>query len=152
MLRKPGFFACLHLSNHPFYTYYDVIYPSITHHFSSINYGVTDHPSTNAPPSHIHIHTHTHTYTHTHTHTHTHTPSRYTIEISRVSAGNWVLIEGVDSAMVKTATITSTETDDDGTPEADIFRPLKFDTLSTLKIAVEPVSGGSVLEGFVAGV
>lgn len=62
--------------------------------------------------------------------------ARYNIEVSRVPAGNWVLIEGVDSAMVKTATITTLH----GNEQAEIFRPLKFDTLSALKIAVEPVN------------
>jgi hypothetical protein len=32
---------------------------------------------------------------------------RYRIEVNRVSAGNWVLIEGVDESIVKTSTITS---------------------------------------------
>lgn len=32
--------------------------------------------------------------------------SRYHIEVNRVPAGNWVLIEGVDQPIVKTATIT----------------------------------------------
>ena len=32
--------------------------------------------------------------------------SRYRIELNRVPAGNWVLIEGVDQPIVKTATIT----------------------------------------------
>lgn len=31
---------------------------------------------------------------------------RYKIEVNRVPAGNWVLIEGVDEPIVKTATIT----------------------------------------------
>ena len=31
---------------------------------------------------------------------------RYRIELNRVPAGNWVLIEGVDQPIVKTATIT----------------------------------------------
>lgn len=31
---------------------------------------------------------------------------RYHIEVNRVPAGNWVLIEGVDQPIVKTATIT----------------------------------------------
>lgn len=30
---------------------------------------------------------------------------RYRIELNRVPAGNWVLIEGVDQSIVKTATI-----------------------------------------------
>ena len=31
---------------------------------------------------------------------------RYRIELNRVPAGNWVLIEGIDQPIVKTATIT----------------------------------------------
>ncbi|XP_065176725.1 116 kDa U5 small nuclear ribonucleoprotein component-like [Sycon ciliatum] len=62
--------------------------------------------------------------------------ARYNIEVNRVPAGNWVLIEGLDAPIVKTATITSI-TDSD---EAEIFRPLRFNTLSTVKIAVEPVN------------
>ncbi|EDO37021.1 predicted protein [Nematostella vectensis] len=60
--------------------------------------------------------------------------ARYNIEVNRVPAGNWVLIEGVDQPIVKTATITEVQ----GSEEAYIFRPLKFNTCSTIKIAVEP--------------
>jgi len=63
--------------------------------------------------------------------------ARYKIEVNRVPAGNWVLIEGIDAAIVKTATITSTGKD---AVQAQIFRPLQFDTRSTVKIAVEPVN------------
>lgn len=31
---------------------------------------------------------------------------RYHVEVNRVPAGNWVLIEGVDQPVVKTSTIT----------------------------------------------
>ena len=31
---------------------------------------------------------------------------RYKVEVNRVPAGNWVLIEGVDEPIVKTSTIT----------------------------------------------
>uniref|UniRef100_A0A8D1EE05 116 kDa U5 small nuclear ribonucleoprotein component n=1 Tax=Sus scrofa TaxID=9823 RepID=A0A8D1EE05_PIG len=62
--------------------------------------------------------------------------SRYHIEVNRVPAGNWVLIEGVDQPIVKTATITEPR----GNEEAQIFRPLKFNTTSVIKIAVEPVN------------
>uniref|UniRef100_A0A8C2SEG9 116 kDa U5 small nuclear ribonucleoprotein component n=1 Tax=Capra hircus TaxID=9925 RepID=A0A8C2SEG9_CAPHI len=47
--------------------------------------------------------------------------ARYHIEVNRVPAGNWVLIEGVDQPIVKTATITEPR----GNEEAQIFRPLK---------------------------
>jgi U5 small nuclear ribonucleoprotein component len=55
--------------------------------------------------------------------------------VNRVPAGNWVLIQGIDASIVKTATITSVNHNDD----AHTFRSLKFDTLATVKIAVEPV-------------
>ncbi len=51
-------------------------------------------------------------------------------------AGNWVLIEGIDQAIVKTSTITDLH----GNEELYIFRPLKFNTQSVIKIAVEPVN------------
>ncbi|TNM96998.1 hypothetical protein fugu_015154 [Takifugu bimaculatus] len=65
-----------------------------------------------------------------------HLLSRYQIEVNRVPAGNWVLIEGCDQPIVKTATITEPR----GNEEAQIFRPLKFNTASVIKIAVEPVN------------
>ncbi|XP_065683587.1 116 kDa U5 small nuclear ribonucleoprotein component isoform X2 [Hydra vulgaris] len=62
--------------------------------------------------------------------------ARYKVEVSRVPAGNWVLIEGVDEPIVKTSTITQVN----GVEEVYIFRPLKFNTNSVIKIAVEPVN------------
>lgn len=62
--------------------------------------------------------------------------ARYKVEVNRVPAGNWVLIEGIDQPIVKTATITDLITTDD----LYIFRPLKFNTQSVIKIAVEPVN------------
>ncbi len=38
---------------------------------------------------------------------------RYQIEVNRVPAGNWVLIEGVDQPIVKTATITDPSGNDE---------------------------------------
>lgn len=61
---------------------------------------------------------------------------RYNIQVTRVPAGNWVLIEGVDQPIVKTSTIT----DIDDNKQAHIFRPFKFNTTSVMKIAVEPVN------------
>lgn len=60
--------------------------------------------------------------------------ARYNIELNRVPAGNWVLIEGIDEPIVKTSTITQVQ----GNDEVYIFRPLKFNTCSAIKIAVEP--------------
>uniref|UniRef100_A0A3B3ZYG0 Tr-type G domain-containing protein n=1 Tax=Periophthalmus magnuspinnatus TaxID=409849 RepID=A0A3B3ZYG0_9GOBI len=62
--------------------------------------------------------------------------ARYQIEVNRVPAGNWVLIEGCDQSIVKTSTITEPR----GNEDAQIFRPLKFNTASVIKIAVEPVN------------
>lgn len=57
--------------------------------------------------------------------------ARYKIEVNRVPAGNWVLMEGIDQPIVKTSTITDVRNDED----VYIFRPLKFNTQSVIKIA-----------------
>jgi len=62
--------------------------------------------------------------------------ARYKVEVNRVPAGNWVMIEGIDQPIVKTSTITDLK----GEEELYIFRPLKFNTQSVIKIAVEPVN------------
>eukprot|EP00003_Mantamonas_plastica_P018092 TRINITY_DN2971_c0_g1_i2.p1 TRINITY_DN2971_c0_g1~~TRINITY_DN2971_c0_g1_i2.p1 ORF type:complete len:952 (-),score=335.58 TRINITY_DN2971_c0_g1_i2:2916-5771(-) len=72
--------------------------------------------------------------------------TRYRIGISHVPAGNWVLIEGVDASIAKTATITAM----DNSSDACIFRPLQFDTKSVVKVAIEPINPldlPKVLEG-----
>ena len=92
--------------------------------------------------------------------------ARYQIEINRVPAGNWVLIEGIDQPIAKTATITNVSNSEDVCfylhytracistllsslcfhiphvffHQVYIFRPLKFNTSSVIKIAVEPVN------------
>lgn len=53
-----------------------------------------------------------------------------------MSAGNWVLLEGVDSSIMKTATICSKN----DTEEACIFRPFQFDNNAVCKISVEPMN------------
>ncbi len=62
--------------------------------------------------------------------------ARYKVELNRVPAGNWVLIEGIDQCIVKTSTITEAQNSED----LYIFRPLKYNTQSIIKIAVEPVN------------
>ncbi|XP_013099723.1 116 kDa U5 small nuclear ribonucleoprotein component [Stomoxys calcitrans] len=62
--------------------------------------------------------------------------ARYKVELNRVPAGNWVLIEGIDQSIVKTSTIV----DANAAEDLYIFRPLKFNTQSIIKIAVEPVN------------
>ncbi|GAM20293.1 hypothetical protein SAMD00019534_034680, partial [Acytostelium subglobosum LB1] len=68
--------------------------------------------------------------------------ARYQIDIERASAGTWVLLEGVDNAIVKTATITSVNDIDeqDDANRASIFRPLQFNTKSVCKVAIEPLN------------
>ena len=62
--------------------------------------------------------------------------ARYKVELNRVPAGNFVLIEGIDQSIVKTSTIVDVNV----TESLYIFRPLKFNTQSIIKIAVEPVN------------
>lgn len=61
---------------------------------------------------------------------------RYRVEVSHVPAGNWCLIGGIDANVVKTSTITTIQNDE----EVEIFRPLKFPTQATMKIAIEPLN------------
>ena len=60
---------------------------------------------------------------------------RFSIEIEEAHAGNWVLIEGIDHTIKKTATLTST----DHQYDVDIFSPLRFHNASTVKVAIEPL-------------
>lgn len=60
---------------------------------------------------------------------------RYRVEVDRAIAGNWVLLEGVDATISKTGTLA-----DERNLEACIFRPLQFNTVATLKVAIEPIN------------
>ncbi|KAL1926710.1 hypothetical protein VTP01DRAFT_5605 [Rhizomucor pusillus] len=62
--------------------------------------------------------------------------SRYRIEVQGVPAGGWVLLSGVDSSIMKTATIVQQKWHED----AYIFRPIRFPTAATLKVAIEPMN------------
>ncbi|EEE65993.1 hypothetical protein OsJ_21930 [Oryza sativa Japonica Group] len=62
--------------------------------------------------------------------------ARYRVPISKAPAGSWVLIEGVDASIMKTATICPMKMDED----VYIFRPLRFNTLPVVKIAAEPLN------------
>ncbi|KAG9457723.1 hypothetical protein H6P81_002231 [Aristolochia fimbriata] len=62
--------------------------------------------------------------------------ARYRIPISKAPAGSWVLIEGVDASIMKTATLCPMDLDE----EVFIFRPLKFNTLPVVKTATEPLN------------
>lgn len=61
---------------------------------------------------------------------------RYVVETDHASAGNLVLLGGVDASISKTATIVARDVDE----ELYIFKPIKHMTQSVLKIAVEPIS------------
>ncbi|KAL6504660.1 hypothetical protein OROHE_023418 [Orobanche hederae] len=62
--------------------------------------------------------------------------ARYRIPISKAPPGSWVLVEGVDASIMKTATLCNLECDDD----VHIFRPLQFNTLPVVKTATEPLN------------
>ncbi|KAG0464431.1 hypothetical protein HPP92_020500 [Vanilla planifolia] len=62
--------------------------------------------------------------------------ARYRIPISKAPAGSWVLIEGVDASIMKTATLCPLDMDED----VYIFRPLRFNTLPIVKTATEPLN------------
>lgn len=62
--------------------------------------------------------------------------ARYRIPISKAPPGSWVLIEGVDASIMKTATLCNEDCDE----EVNIFRPLQFNTLSVVKTATEPLN------------
>jgi 116 kDa U5 small nuclear ribonucleoprotein component len=61
--------------------------------------------------------------------------SRYKIEVDMMTAGNWIMIEGIDQSITKTATVAHPSFQG-----LDIFRPLEFHTESVIKIACEPLN------------
>ncbi|KAI0249552.1 Calreticulin family-domain-containing protein [Lactifluus subvellereus] len=62
--------------------------------------------------------------------------SRYFMPVEEAPAGNLVLVGGVDASITKTATLVSTDIEDD----LYIFRPIKHMTQSVLKVAIEPIA------------
>ncbi|KAH9996535.1 Calreticulin family-domain-containing protein [Russula vinacea] len=62
--------------------------------------------------------------------------SRYFIPVEEAPAGNLVLIGGIDASITKTATLVSTDIEDD----LYIFQPIKHMTQSVLKVAIEPIA------------
>lgn len=63
--------------------------------------------------------------------------ARYALSLSSAPAGAWVLLEGVEESIAKSATIIDEDEDLD---RAYIYRPLHFGTQSVIKIAVEPLN------------
>ncbi|KAJ1548054.1 U5 small nuclear ribonucleoprotein component, partial [Nowakowskiella sp. JEL0078] len=67
--------------------------------------------------------------------------SRYKIKVSEALAGSWILISGIESSIIKTATITSLPSKNSKEDEEMyIFKPLRFNSTPVLKIAIEPVN------------
>jgi U5 small nuclear ribonucleoprotein component len=65
--------------------------------------------------------------------------------VSRATAGNWVLLEGIDATIAKTATIASISNNQDD--EVHIFAPLKFPQAggeAVMKLAIEPINPGEL--------
>ncbi|CCI49604.1 unnamed protein product [Albugo candida] len=67
---------------------------------------------------------------------------RYKIGINRVPSGNWVLLEGIDASITKSATITNASNDILQGEEVGIFKPIQrsFQTTGFVKLAVEPLN------------
>lgn len=67
---------------------------------------------------------------------------QYNIQVNRIPAGNWVLLEGIDASITKSATITDADEMLLQTEQVGIFRPLHlaFHTSAVVKLAVEPLN------------
>ncbi|EEF29877.1 116 kD U5 small nuclear ribonucleoprotein component, putative [Ricinus communis] len=63
--------------------------------------------------------------------------ARYRLPISMAPPGSWVLIEGVDASIMKTATLCNVNYSYE---DVYIFRPLQFNTLPVVKTATEPLN------------
>jgi U5 small nuclear ribonucleoprotein component len=73
--------------------------------------------------------------------------ARYRVPIASAGPGTWVLVGGIDNPITKTATLIPAAA---STEDAYIFAPLRFNTLSVVKIATEPLNP-SDLPKLVAG-
>ncbi|CAM6091167.1 unnamed protein product [Calypogeia fissa] len=62
--------------------------------------------------------------------------ARYRVPVSQAPAGSWVLIEGVDASITKSATVCPEFLDED----VYRFKPLQFNTLCVVKTATEPLN------------
>ena len=66
--------------------------------------------------------------------------ARYRIPLQKASAGSWVLLEGLDETIFKTATIVDEFTEE----EVYIFKPLQLESKPVVKIATEPLNPGEL--------
>ena len=62
---------------------------------------------------------------------------RYRVPISLGKAGNWVLLGGIDSSVVKTATVVHENFNEE---DLYTFEPLRFRTTSVMRTAAEPLN------------
>lgn len=68
------------------------------------------------------------------------------LNVTFATAGNWVLLKGIDATIAKTATIVGMEEQEDNDEDQDrafIFRPLQFPHAggeSIMKLALEPLN------------
>lgn len=60
--------------------------------------------------------------------------SRYKLTIKEAIAGNWVLIEGIDQSISKSATVVEFKEQ-----ALSIMRPIQFCTTPVVKVAIEPL-------------
>jgi len=65
---------------------------------------------------------------------------RYRVEVNRVVAGNLALVEGLDEGITKTATVVAPKELDPRAADACIVRPLRFQSVSVFKVALEPIN------------
>ncbi|KAJ6673329.1 116 KDA U5 SMALL NUCLEAR RIBONUCLEOPROTEIN COMPONENT [Salix viminalis] len=63
--------------------------------------------------------------------------ARYRLPVSMAPPGSWVLIEGVDASIMKTATLCNVNYNEE---DIYIFRSLQFNTLPVVKTATEPLN------------
>lgn len=68
---------------------------------------------------------------------------RFRTPVSIARAGNWVLLDGVDASISKTATIVDCQENEDEDDSVQIFAPLKFAQVggeAVMKLSVEPLN------------
>ena len=63
---------------------------------------------------------------------------RFKLELEKATAGNIVLLEGIDHSIIKTATIVDAMVEKQYS-DVDIMIPLKFWTEPVVKVAIEPL-------------
>jgi 116 kDa U5 small nuclear ribonucleoprotein component len=61
--------------------------------------------------------------------------SHYRIEVSQATAGNWILVGGIDESILKTATVVDERVDEPYT-----FIPLQFQLRPVVRVGVEPLN------------